>query len=92
MAEGLQILTIGEQFPIAPVRLDVVNVCCPNSQQMRQAFPFRSGCTLPAERFPQQVIRMEIVNPDGQAVPAMPLGGIRAPSLPVPGAMLVAVH
>ena len=91
MAKGLEIASIRKNLPVAAMWSDVVNIRRPDPEQVRQVLLLRLGCTLPAEGFLQQLVRAEIIGPDRQAIPAVPIGGIGTPALSVSGLVLLAV-
>ena len=72
MAQGLQIVSVDESGPDAPVGNHVVNIRCPNSHQVRHTLTDCPLGTFPAKRFLQQLSGAKIVHPDGQRVPGMP--------------------
>ena len=64
MTQALQIASVSEQCPAALVIHDVIHVGCVGSESL-------SG-TFPTERLLKQLIRTEIIHPDGLTVPAVP--------------------
>ena len=70
LAQALQVGTVSEADPVPSVGLDVVHHCGLGTHTP-------SG-TLPAPWLAHELIGPQIVRPDGQAVPAVPLGGYPA--------------
>lgn len=70
LAQALQVGTVSEAGPVPSVGLDVVHHCGLGTHTP-------SG-TLPAPWLAHELIGPQIVCPDGQAVPAVPLGGYPA--------------
>ena len=71
LAQALQIVPVDKAGPVAPVGLDVVHHRGPGV--------YAPSGALPAPRLPQELIGPQVVRPDGQTVPAVPLGGHPAP-------------
>lgn len=70
MAQALQIAPVDKPCPVALVILHMIHV----SGRGANAAP----CALTAERFQEQLRWSEIIRPDGQAVPPVPLGAFPA--------------
>ena len=70
LAQALQIVPVDKAGPVTPVGLDVIHHRGPG--------PYAPSGALPAPWFPHELIGPQIVCPDGQAVPAVPLGGYPA--------------
>lgn len=83
MAQGLEVAAVNKPGPDATVWHDVVNVRCPNTHQIRQSFPDGPPSTFPAERLPQKLRRPEIIRPDRQRVPGVPVCRFRASTLAI---------
>ena len=71
LTQALQIVPVDKAGPVAPVGLDVVHHRGPGV--------YAPSGALPAPRLPQELIGPQVVRPDGQTVPAVPLGGHPAP-------------
>lgn len=71
LAQALQIVPVNEAGPVASVGLDVVHHRGPGA--------YAPSGALPAPRLTQELIGPQVVRPDGQTVPAVPLGGHPAP-------------
>lgn len=71
LAQALQIVPVDKAGPVTPVGLDVIHHRGPG--------PYAPSGALPAPRLPQELIGPQVVRPDGQTVPAVPLGGHPAP-------------
>ena len=71
LAQALQIVPVDKAGPVTPVGLDVIHHRGPG--------PYAPSGALPAPWFPHELIGPQIVCPDGQVVPAVPLGGHPAP-------------
>ena len=67
LTQALQIVPVDKAGPVAPVGLDVVHHRGPG--------PYAPSGALPAPWFPHELIGPQIVCPDGQVVPAVPLSG-----------------
>lgn len=89
MAQGLEIVAVGEFDPVAAVRYNVVNVRCPDAAKMRQAFQGGSPGAFAAEGLTQELTGTKIIPPDGKRVPGVPGGCIFAAPGTVLGAMFV---
>lgn len=61
-----------EQFPVATMGYDVVNIGGRNPEQVRQVLPAGPGGTAPAERLAQELRRPQIIPPDRQGIPGVP--------------------
>ena len=71
LTHALQIVPVDKAGPVAPVGLDVVHHRGPGA--------YAPSGALPAPRLPQELIGPQVARPDGQTVPAVPLGGHPAP-------------
>lgn len=71
LAQALQVGTVSEAGPAPSVGLDVVHHRGPGA--------YAPSGALPAPRLTQELIGPQVVRPDGQTVPAVPLGGHPAP-------------
>ena len=67
LAQALQIVPVDKAGPVTPVGLDVIHHRGPG--------PYAPSGALPAPWFPHELIGPQIVCPDGQVVPAVPLSG-----------------
>ena len=81
LAQALVVAWVHEEQPVTPVGLDVIHHRGPGSDA-----PLG---TLPAEWLPQELGWPQVLRPDRQAVPAMPLG--RDPAVRLNRLMLGAV-
>lgn len=91
MTERLKIAPVDESGPDTAVGNDVVNICRPDPGQVGQTFLDCPAAAFPAERFPQELLRPEIVGPDRQSVPGMPGCCLGAALAAILRAVLVAV-
>lgn len=67
LAQALQIVPVDKAGPVTPVGLDVIHHRGPG--------PYAPSGALPAPWFPHELIGPQVVRPDGQVVPAVPLSG-----------------
>lgn len=68
VAQALEIVPVGEQRPVSPV--------VPHMVHLRGQCADAPPGALPAELLPEQLAGPKIIRPDGQAIPAVPLGGL----------------
>ena len=80
MTQTLQVVPIDKDSPRPAMGLDVVNV--------RRRHAESVACALAAKRLAQELLRAEIVAPNRELIPPVPLGSGSTALLPILGLML----
>lgn len=80
MTQTLQVVPIDKDSPHPAMGLDVVNVRCRHAESV--------ACALATKRLTQELLRAEIVAPNREPIPPVPLGSGSTALIPMLGLML----